>query len=102
MGTLALPGCGAGSGGEGNNDVQGVSPTWEVREVLAFVAGTESTINLADTLPNGAVRGGRFAISPNGAALPPGMALRSDGVITVAATTPVGATSGVVFEYHEA
>lgn len=100
MVTLALPGCGAGS--ERSDGAPDASVAWEIREVLAFVAGTESTINLTDTLPLGVARGGRFAISPSGAALPAGMSLRSDGVMTVAGSAAIGATSGVVFEYREA
>lgn len=74
--------------------------SWEIRQVLGFVAGAPSTINLGDTLPAGVTRGGVFLVSASGSPLPPGMTLASSGTLTVAATTLIGAASGVVFEYR--
>lgn len=73
---------------------------WEIREVLAFVTDAPSTVNLSDTLPSGIARGGTFLVSAGGAPLPAGLALAGNGMLTVASSALVGATSGVIFEYR--
>jgi hypothetical protein len=75
------------------------APAWNIQEVLAFVAGTPSTIDLNNTLPQGVASGGTFGVASSGAPLPSTVTLASSGVLTVAATAAIGATTGVVFTY---
>lgn len=76
-------------------------PAWNMQQVWAFVAGAPASVDLAETLPAGLARGGRFGVHASGAPLAAGMTLTADGLLSVAAGTPVGATSGVVFEYSK-
>jgi hypothetical protein len=76
-------------------------PDWNLAQILSFVAGTSATVQLTDTLPAGVARGGHFSVKASGAPLPSGATLSASGVLVVSAATPVGATSGVIFEYSE-
>jgi hypothetical protein len=76
-------------------------PAWNLAQILSFVAGTATTVQLADTLPSGVARGGRFSVGAAGAPLPSGATLSASGALSVSAATPVSATSGVIFEYSE-
>lgn len=76
------------------------APTWEISALPALVRGGQVRIDLAATLPNGVTPGGVFALDPSGSALPAGLLLSPEGVLTVG-TAAVGSTQGVKFSYTE-
>ena len=109
-GTLLCAGCGGGSAEATTTLADSPPPApspppvaelpeWNMQQVWAFVAGSPASVDLADTLPAGLARGGRFGVHASGAPLASGMALTAAGLLSISAGTPVGATSGVVFEY---
>jgi hypothetical protein len=63
------------------------------------VSGANRSIDLNATLPAGVPRGGSFSIDASGAGLPAGVSLSPGGLLSVASTTRVGDTKGVVFNY---
>jgi hypothetical protein len=69
---------------------------------LAFVAGAGRSIDLNETLPIEAPRGGSFSVDPGGASLPAGMSLAANGLLSVASTTRAGVTNGLIFIYTTA
>ncbi len=73
--------------------------TWTVGPALALTAGTESNIDLNDTLPADVRRGGIFSVDASGAALPLGVTLATSGLLSVAAMATAGIANGVVFAY---
>ncbi|MGE0763324.1 MAG: hypothetical protein AB7N80_08600 [Bdellovibrionales bacterium] len=93
-------------------NIQNVAHNWSVMPVVApppaewvvptisLAAGSGSTFNLVDTLPANVVRNGVFSVDPTGAALPAGMTLAANGVLSVG-TAAVGDTNGVIFSYTE-
>jgi hypothetical protein len=58
------------------------------------------TMDLALTLPDSVVKGGIFSVASEGAALPAGMMLSSQGVLAIGTAAP-GPVVGVVFTYTE-
>ena len=94
-----LVACSSSEGGTpvADNRVQG---TWVVAALL--IAGDTSFVcDLAPTLPAGIIRGGRFSVDTSGAALPPGVTLSPEGILSLTGGARVGATNGVVFAYTE-
>jgi hypothetical protein len=67
---------------------------------IFFTVGSGATLDLSSTLPNGVVKGGVFAVSATGAALPAGMSLTPVGILAVGSAT-TGAVVEVVFTYVE-
>ena len=67
---------------------------------LFFDVGASATVQLANTLPPSAQRGGVFFVDPAGHPLPEGMTLTKDGELSVG-TAAVGTTEGVIFSYEE-
>jgi hypothetical protein len=74
-------------------------PVWNVLQSMAFVAGSATTVDLNDTLPDGVARGGSFALDSGSARLPAGVALAANGLLTVNVSAPVGVTPSIVFAY---
>jgi hypothetical protein len=90
------------SGSAGNAPVADnrVPGTWVVAGLL--IAGEPSFVcDLAPTLPGGMRRGGRFSVDTSGAALPPGVNLSPEGILSLTGGAKVGVTDGVVFAYAE-
>jgi hypothetical protein len=71
---------------------------WTVPPQL-FQQGSGQTSDLKPTVPNAYAPGGTFDVDSSGTALPNGMTLATDGVLSVGSAT-TGA-SGVVFGYNE-
>lgn len=90
-----------GSGDPGGGGAGGGTTTssWTVPEKISFVEGSESTFDLATTLPTGTPAGGVFSVDASGAGLPSGMTLSPEGLLSVGAAG-VGDTEGVVFAYE--
>ena len=74
---------------------------WDLGETMAFVAGSNRTVDLNDTLPAGIARGGSFSLHNSGAALPASASLGANGILSIPAGVEVGATAGIVFAYRE-
>ena len=108
-GLLALAGCGgseptepvslAAAPSPAPAPAQSPAPAWNVT-LPSFPVGSNSTFNLATTLPTGVETGGTFGISANGAALPAGMTLSPGGILSVGSAT-VSRAEGVIFTYTE-
>lgn len=79
--------------------IQQAIPTWTV-PTISFTVGSGATFDLKTTLPTGVVAGGVFTVDTTGAALPAGMSLAANGVLSVG-TAVVGDTTGVIFAYME-
>jgi hypothetical protein len=62
--------------------------------------GNDVDFDLAATLPPDVARGGFFGVSASGAALPSGMILSANGILSMGSATP-GRAVGVVFTYTE-
>jgi hypothetical protein len=92
-----LEGCG---GGGAPADERNVDPSEWVVGPLYFVPTFVTTFDLSPGLPPHVVRGGTFAVSPSGAALPDGMRLSSAGIVSLGSAVP-GVVEGVVFSYSE-
>ena len=75
------------------------APSWSV-SLPTFVAGGAATFDLAQTLPNAVVRGGAFGVASGGAALPSGMNLSPNGILSVGSASASQAV-GVLFTYSE-
>lgn len=78
------------------------TPVSGVPVAVTFVAGAHRSIDLNETLPADVPRGGSFSLDPNGASLPAGMSLASNGLLSVASTALTGVTTGLVFKYTTA
>ena len=78
------------------------TPVSGVPVAVAFVAGAHRSIDLNETLPADVPRGGSFSLDPNGASLPAGMSLASNGLLSVASNALTGVTTGLVFKYTTA
>ena len=72
---------------------------WNVGS-LYFMVGSGARMDLAATLPSGVARGGTFGVSSAGAALPSGVTLSPQGILSIG---NAGATEvvGVIFTYQE-
>jgi len=64
-----------------------------------LLVNSNSTFNLANTLPTGIARGGRFGLDSSGAPLPAGMSLTPAGILSVGSAS-IGTVTGVVFTYE--
>jgi hypothetical protein len=64
-----------------------------------FIAGRNTTFDLATTLPSGVARGGVFTVSSSGHALPSGMSLAPSGLLSVGSASS-GQATGVIFSYQ--
>jgi len=73
---------------------------WVIPSQISFVEGSTGTYDLAATLPSGVAPGGSFELDLSGPALPAGMTLSSQGVLSVGSATEIS-VSGVVFSYTE-
>ena len=93
-----LEGCGGGGGAPA--DEQNEDPFAWVVGPLYFMPKVVTTFDLRPGLPSHVVRGGTFAVSTSGAALPTGMRLSSSGVISLG-SAEAGVIDGVVFSYTE-
>jgi len=92
-----VQGCG---GGGGSGDPSLMAPgTWNVGPLYLLV-GSGATRDLAATLPLDVARGGTFAVSASGTALPAGMKLSAAGILAVGSAKS-GTVDGVVFTYTE-
>lgn len=94
-----LPGC-------GGTDSGSVAPTalsgpvaWNPGALL-FLAGSFSSIDLAQTLPLGVRRGGVFSLAAGSSPLPAQLSLSPDGFL-LAAEAPVSTTANIVFTYQQ-
>jgi hypothetical protein len=56
------------------------------------------SFDLKTTLPSGIAPGGTFAVDASGSALPSGLTLSAEGVLTITSAV-AGDTAGVVFSY---
>lgn len=72
---------------------------WNI-STLNFVAGGNGSVDLKTTLPAGVKPGGTFAVDATGTALPAGMSLSSNGILSVGNATAI-TVAGVVFAYSE-
>ncbi|MEQ1506318.1 MAG: hypothetical protein ABMB14_29065 [Myxococcota bacterium] len=101
---------GSGGGLLDSGSPEGTTPTeptddptateWIIPPTL-LVEGSGGTVDLATTLPIGTPAGGTFGMDPSGAALPAGMTLSGDGILSVG-TAAAGTIDGVVFTYETA
>lgn len=76
-------------------------PAWNLSEALSLLTDGSNRFDLAATLPDGIKPGGRFSVSPAGAALPDGVLLTAAGWLSAAAGARIGPVEGVVFAYDE-
>jgi hypothetical protein len=77
----------------------GATPlAWNV-SLPGFIAGGNTTFDLATTLPSSVARGGVFTVSSSGHALPSGMTLSPSGILSVNVASS-GQTTGVIFSYQ--
>jgi hypothetical protein len=60
-----------------------------------------SAFDLNRTLPSNVRRGGRFSVSPAGTALPDGVVLSPEGLISAGVATLADNYANIVFEYDE-
>lgn len=67
---------------------------------LSLITGGAAVIALADTLPPGVARGGRFGVDASGDPLPAGVTLTPDGLLSGAGASSA-AMAQVVFTYLE-
>jgi hypothetical protein len=75
---------------------------WNIVRPPTLVKGDPALVfDLRPSLPPHVRRGGRFAVSSTGAALPTGVMLSPEGVLSVTSDATRGITTGVVFEYEE-
>lgn len=74
------------------------APEWNVR-ALSLVIGSSLTIDLSSTLPPGTRTGGTFEVDTSGAALPQGVRLSANGLLTVDASAGVTTVERLVFAY---
>ena len=76
---------------------------WNIVPPPTLVPGSPAImIDLRLSLPAHVRRGGRFAVSSTGAALPPGVKLSTEGeLFLVTGDVSLGITPGVVFTYEE-
>lgn len=72
---------------------------WNLASMWVATVGRMTTWALSASLPPGVPLGGRFEVSTSGAALPAGVTLSIDGVLTVSPDSPIGQTSGIVLSY---
>jgi hypothetical protein len=84
---------------DGGASSDGGAIEWVVT-LPVFTAGGSTAFDLATTLPAGVVRGGVYTIDPTGAALPDGMELSREGVLSVGRAS-AATMEGVVFAYEE-
>ncbi len=99
---LTLVGCG-GSGAPAVTAPTMLSATaeeWDLSSWMWFIAGQSQVIDLSQTLPPNAVRGGVFGLASGSATLPLGFSLQPSGLLTVVNPT-VGQTTNVQFTYAE-
>jgi hypothetical protein len=100
--SVGLSGCGGSGGASAAPDLPLVEGAWSITPAPVLRAGDPSlVIDLKPTLPPQVRRGGQFAVDPRGAALPAGVSLSPDGVLSLTSTANVGTTSGIVFSYTE-
>lgn len=75
---------------------------WNIVPSPKLVKGNLALVfDLRPSLPRHVRRGGRFSVSSTGAALPPGVVLSAEGVLSAGRDVTVGTTPGVVFAYEE-
>lgn len=102
---ITLAGCGGSDEGQVSEAAASppVTPSavWDPSPSLVFTAGTSNVkIDLANTLPVGIKRGGVFSLATTSQALPSGVTLSAQGVVTVV-NAAAGITSNIVFAYAE-
>jgi len=91
-----LVACGSSGGGTAGSQ----SDVWVVSAVL-YAGQPSIVVDLSSTLPAGTKQGGTFGVDSSGAALPSGVSLSSDGILSLDSAASVGVTQGVVFSYTE-
>jgi len=92
-----VQGCG---GGGGSGDAALTPPgAWNAGPLYLQV-GNSATRDLAITLPSDVARGGTFAVSAAGTALPAGMTLSAAGILAVGRAKSA-TVDGVIFTYTE-
>lgn len=72
---------------------------WSISPIN-LTAGSNGTVDLKLTLPAGVIGGGVFSVDATGAALPAGMTLSANGILSVGSAS-VATTAGVIFSYNE-
>jgi len=72
---------------------------WNISPINLTV-GSNGTVDLKTTLPAGIIAGGVFSVDATGAALPAGMTLSANGVLSVGSAS-ISTTAGVIFSYTE-
>lgn len=83
------------AGQTNNNSNNSGLDTWQLSDI-SFTAGSGLTYDLSLTLPSCLANKGVFSVDPSGNALPTGMTLSSNGLLSVGSAA-VGDTTGVVF-----
>lgn len=74
-------------------------PDWNISPIDLKV-GSNGTVDLKATLPAGIAAGGVFSVDAAGSALPAGMTLSANGILSVGSAS-VSTTAGVIFSYTE-
>jgi hypothetical protein len=98
---IGLIGCGGGGSGSESSSVGDSPDSWTIAPLALSIGDTAIVYQLSATLPPNVSRGGTFAVDPSGKPLPAGVALSSDGVLSLTSAAVPGGTAGIVFSYAE-
>ena len=95
-------GCG-GSSGDSSDPGSSAAPRdpgpW-IPSALYFLADSQGSVDLSQSLPVGVVRGGTFQLAPGSSPLPPNLTLSPNGMLR-AAMPAIGSTANIIFTYAE-
>ena len=98
---IGLIGCGGGGSGSDASPAAGSQDSWAIAPLTLSIGDAAIVYQLSATLPPDVRRGGTFAVDPTGKPLPAGVALSSDGVLSLTSAAVPGGAAGVVFSYVE-